>query len=123
MKLRFLLEDNMFGKIKETVIAKPMLLRSYRPIFKTIDGEKHVGIQYKYADENRVRGSVPELLMISVKSNGYLVDIESKMYPLANIISIEWDLVDEQIKQYKSKHEWQIYFDKEEVEEMKGYEE
>lgn len=123
MKLRFLLEDNMFGKIKETVIAKPMLLRSYRPIFKTIDGEKHVGIQYKYADENRVRGSVPELLMISVKSNGYLVDIESKMYPLANIISIEWDLVDEQIKQYKSKHEWQIYFDKEEVAEMKGYEE
>lgn len=113
----------MFGKIKETVIAKPMLLRSYRPIFKTIDGEKHVGIQYKYADENRVRGSVPELLMISVKSDGYLVDIESKMYPLANIISIEWDLVDEQIKQYESKHEWQIYFDKEEVEEMKGYEE
>lgn len=122
MKLRFLLEDNMFGKIKETVIAKPMLLRSYRPIFKTIDGEKHVGIQYKYADENRVRGSVPELLMISVKSNGYLVDIESKMYPLANIISIEWDLVDEQIKQYQSKYEWQIYFEEDEVGQMKDYE-
>lgn len=112
----------MFGKIKETVIAKPMLLRSYRPIFKTIDGEEHVGIQYKYADENRVRGSVPELLMISVKSNGYLVDIASKMYPLANIISIEWDLVDEQIKQYQSKYEWQIYFEEDEVRQMKDYE-
>lgn len=112
----------MFGKIKKTVIAKPMLLRSYRPIFKTIDGEKHVGIQYNYADENRVRGSVPELLMISVKSNGYLVDIESKMYPLDNIISIEWELVDEQIKQYQSKYEWQIYFEEDEVGQMKDYE-
>lgn len=113
----------MFGKIKETVIAKPMLLRSYRPIFKTIDGEEHVGIRYKYADENRVKGSVPELLMISVKNNGYLVDMESKMYLIPNIISIEWDLVDEQIKQYQGKYEWQIYYDKEEVEQMKDYEE
>lgn len=112
----------MFGKIKEAAIAKPMLLRSYRPIFKTIDGEEHVGVRYKYADENRVKGTIPELNMIGVKSDGYLTDIESKMYPLPNIISIEWELVDEQIKQYQSKYEWQIYYDKEEVEQMKDYE-
>ena len=113
----------MFGKIKEAVKESPMLLCSYRAIFKTIDGEEHVGIKYNYVDENRVRCSVPQLLMIDIKSDGYLLDTDFKMYPLPNIISIEWVLVDEQIKQYQRKYEWQIYFNEDEVEQIPDYKE
>ena len=111
----------MFGKIKEAVIAEPMLLRSYRTIFKTIDGEEHTGIRYNYVDENRVIRSVPQFLMIGIKSDGYLLDTDFKMYPLSNIISIEWIIVDEQIKQRRRKYGYQMYFDEDEVEQMPDY--
>lgn len=113
----------MFGKIKETKIEKPMLLRSYQAVFKTIDGEEHIGIRYNYVDENQVRRSVPQLLMIDIKNDGYLLDTDLKMYPLSNIISIEWIIADEKIKQYQREYEWQMYFDENEVEQMQDYKE
>lgn len=34
-------------------------------------------------------------MMIDIKSDGYLEDNYGVMYPLANIVSIDWQLVDE----------------------------
>ena len=36
-------------------------------------------------------------IMISVKSDGYIEDKNRVMYPLENVISIEWKLIEERI--------------------------
>lgn len=98
------------------------ILQMYRPIFTTIDGEEHYGITYKYADSSRLRVSVPEYIMINIEDKGYIKDDDEIMYPLQNVASIRWELVDEKIKQcYSDEYRFQIFFDDEEVEDMKDY--
>lgn len=98
------------------------VLQMYRTIFITKDGEEHLGVTYKYADSSRLSVSVPEYIMVNIEDNGYIKDINGVMYPLQNIASIEWKLVDEKIKQcYPGEYRFQIFFDDEEVENMNDY--
>lgn len=73
---------------------KMVTVKKFRPVFTTIDGNAHIGMEYKYGIVNRLSCSIPEFMMIRIKDDGYLKDNESVMYPLANIISIDWKLED-----------------------------
>ena len=98
------------------------ILQMYRPVFITKDGKEHHGVTYKYADSSRLSISVPEYIMIHIEDKGYIKDNDEIMYPLQNVASIRWELVDEKIKQcYSGEYRFQIFFDDEEVEDMKDY--
>lgn len=98
------------------------ILQMYRPVFITIDGKEHRGVTYKYADSSRLSISVPEYIMIHIEDKGYIKDNDEIMYPLQNVASIRWELVDEKIKQcYSGEYRFQIFFDDEEAENMKDY--
>ena len=80
--------NNLF---KKNIIT----LRKYKPSFITTDGNKHEGRVYRWAIKERLKCSIPQYLMIDITSDGYIEDKEEIMYPLANIISIEWEVVKE----------------------------
>ena len=82
----------MFKKILK---KEDVTLQKFRTNFTTVDGAQHVGATYNWAIAERPICPVPEYIMISIKEDGYLMDVDRLMYPLYNIISIEWELVEE----------------------------
>lgn len=80
----------MFKKEK-----KKVTLQKFRPVFITTDGVEHRGFEYNWGIAERLSCSVPEYIMIDINSDGYIEDDNEVMYPLSNIISIKWELVDE----------------------------
>lgn len=80
---------------KKMLKKEDVTLQKFRTNFTTVDGAQHVGVTYNWAIAERIKCTVPEYIMISVKSDGYLMDADRVMYPLYNIISIEWELVEE----------------------------
>ena len=117
------MEKKMFWKKKnkEPKKVKTITLQRFQPIFTTIDGIVHEGIDwYKWVNADGLLCSVPKYMMISVKEDGYLEDKNNKaMYPLNNIISIEWKLLEEKIVLDNFYH--QVYFSDKEVEKMTEY--
>lgn len=82
-----------FLKNKNKQLLKPDLvtLVKYKVIFKTIDGEWHEYNHYNYADPKAIKCSVPEYIMIGEE---YMIDDDSNMYPLKNIVCIKWEITD-----------------------------
>lgn len=73
------------------IIEKEMIpVVHYSAKFKTVDGEEHVFNHFRYADPTSIVCTIPEFIMIGVKSDGYLADNDGNMYPLNNIVSISW---------------------------------
>lgn len=106
-------------KNKKPKKIKTITLQRFQPIFTTTDGMFHEGIDwYKWVNSNGLKCSVPEYMMISVKEDGYLEDMNEAMYPLNNIISIEWKLLEEKVVLDNFDHRYQIYFNDEEVNNM-----
>jgi hypothetical protein len=106
----------LFKKNEKKLFEKKMVtVHKFRPVFTTVDGNTHIGLEYNYGIANRLRCSIPEYMMIDIKSDGYLKDHRKVMYPFANIISIDWQLVDE--KEVEDKFsEYGIFVTTEEVE-------
>lgn len=52
---------------------------------------------------------------------GYLIDMNGIMYPIQNIMSIQWKLIGEKVVLDNFYHEYQIYFSNEEVSKMTEY--
>ena len=101
---------------KKLFEKKMVTVQKFRPVFSTVDGNTHIGLDYKYGIANRLICSIPEYLMIDIKSDGYLEDHRKVMYPLTNIVSIDWQLVDE--KEVEDKFwEYQIFVTTKELEE------
>ena len=80
----------MFKKDKITI-------QKFQAIFTTIDGVERESPAYNWAISDRITCSVPEYLIIDIKSDGYIQDENNIMYPLFNILSIEWKLVKEMV--------------------------
>ena len=68
-------------------------LEKYKSNFTTVDGVKHEGCVYKWVITNRLKCDVPRYLMLHVKEDGYIEDDKEIMYPLYNVISIEWEKI------------------------------
>lgn len=109
-------------KNKEQKKPKTIKLQRFQPFFITTDNVRHEGIdRYKWANSNGLLCSVPEYIMIGIKSDGYIKDINDFMYPIQNIISIEWKLLEEKIVLDNFYHEWDIFFSDKQVEKMTEY--
>ena len=59
--------------------------------------------------------------MIDIKSDGYIEDQNDVMYPLQNILSIDWKLFDEKVVLDNFRHEFEVVFTNREVEKMDEY--
>lgn len=106
---------NIFKKEKKMVAKKKTVtLKKFRPVFTTVDGNTHIGWGYKYGIVERLLCTIPEYIMIDVKSDGYMKDHRGVMYPLESIISIDWTLEDEKVVEDKF-GEYKIFVKEEEV--------
>lgn len=103
----------MFNWLKKFFeeIQEKETLEHYSVRFYTTDGAMHNFTKYRYAVPERLRYSVPEYIMIDVKSNGYLKDDNGVMYPLQNVVSIYWNK-DDEIHDVKLNDKYAIFFDK-----------
>lgn len=114
----------MFKKKKDKEPKKPKVihLQRFQPFFTTVDGINHEGIDsYNWVNADELLCTVPEYMMFDVKRDGYLVDMEKVMYPLQNVLSIDWKLIEEKTVLDNFYHEWQIYFTNKEVSKMTEY--
>lgn len=100
---------------------KTITLQQFQPFFVTTDNIQHQGNIYNWTNPDELLCTVPEYIMIEIKSQGYIEDKNDVMYPLQNIISIEWKLLKEKIVLDKFYHKWDIFFSDEEVEKMTEY--
>lgn len=83
-------------------------IRKYKPVFITVDGKEHEGPTYNWIIPSRIKCTPPTYIMYDVSSDGYLRDKEGVMYILSNIISIDWQVVEE--KEVEDKYsEYQVY--------------
>lgn len=81
----------------------------YSVYFKTIDGNTHQYTHFRYADPVQLNCSIPEYLMCLVKNDGYFQDDNDLMYPLQNVIQIEWKEDDRKtVKQ--SSNSWAVFY-------------
>lgn len=83
-------------RLKKATEKPRCSFQKYQAIFKTVDGQIHNGTEYNWACREQLSCSVQEHLMTYTQCNGYLEDEFGKMYPLENIISIEWKLLEVQ---------------------------
>ena len=84
----------MFGfkkKVKEVKRPATVTLEKYHIHFKTVDGEEHKFTRLSAANPDAIACSISNFYMIDRK---YLVDDEDVKYPINNIISIRFELVD-----------------------------
>lgn len=103
----------MFNKIKKFFMDSRMsttTIRHFVCYFLTVDGEKHSYSKFRYIDEDAIRCSGPEYIMMDIRSDGYIKDDNGIMYPLQNILSISWKCDDEIKDVYAS--EYKIFYDK-----------
>lgn len=80
-------------KITEATKPKTTTLEKYHIHFKTIDGEMHTFTRLCAANPNAITSrDIPNYYMIDRK---YLEDDEEVKYPINNIISIKFELMEE----------------------------
>lgn len=110
--------NNILKMLKEKINeVNTVKIQKFRPIFTTIDGVTHNGIIYNWAIADRLRCDVPTYIMISITDDKYIEDTDYIMYPLQNVISIKWELVDEKYVPDKFR-EYQVYVSRKELEEV-----
>jgi hypothetical protein len=83
-------------------------IKKYKPVFVTVDGREHEGPTYNWIIPSRIKCDPSTYIMYDVSSDGYLRDKEGVMYILSNIISIDWQVVEE--KEVEDRYsEYQVY--------------
>lgn len=82
----------MFKKLFK---KEKVTLQKYKPFFVTVDGVRHEGLEYNWVIKDRLRCTVPQYLMIDIKSDKYIEDKNGIMYMLTKVFSIEWKLIKE----------------------------
>lgn len=94
---------------------KIITMKQFTAKFVTTDSFEHeTGKQWNFIAEDYLYSSGPDYLMIGIKSRGYIKDEKGLMYPLTNVLSIEWSVVEEAIIFDKLK-EFEVFATKEEV--------
>ena len=99
----------LFAKLKEMNTIRGTICH-YTAHFTTVDGATHSYNKYRYGAPEQIRCSVPEYIMLDVKSDGYLKDNDGVMYPLQNVVSISWEC-DDTIEGVVL-DEYQVFYDK-----------
>lgn len=113
----------MFWRKKNKGQKKPRVihLQRFQPFFITTDGVEHEGCEYDWLNADGLSCTVPEYIMIYIKSDGYIEDQNDVMYPLQNILSIHWKLIHEKVVLDNFSHEFEVVFTDKEVAKMDEY--
>ena len=82
----------LFKKCKAQFEPTRCSFQRYQPIFKTTDGETHEGAEFNWVCREQLQCSIPDYLMTSIRCDGYVKDMNGSMYPLENVIKIDWNL-------------------------------
>lgn len=98
----------LFAKVKEMNTIRGTICH-YTAHFTTIDGTTHSFNKYRYGAPAQISCTVPEYIMMNVKSDGYLKDNDGVMYPLQNVVSISWEC-DDTIEGV-ALEEYQVFYD------------
>ena len=106
---------------KKNKEPKVIHLQRFQPIFITTDGTKHKGYKSNWFNADGLLCTVPEYIMIDIKSDGYIEDQNDVMYPLQNILSIDWKLIDEKVVLDNFSHKFEVVFTDKEVAKMDEY--
>jgi hypothetical protein len=59
--------------------------------------------------------------MISIKEDGYITDYDGVVYPLQNVLSIKWELVEEIHKKGEYEPMFKVWFSKNEIDKMEDW--
>jgi hypothetical protein len=102
-------------KFKKVFEKKKVTAQKFKPFFITVDGVEHEGLSYGWFISNRLRCTVPEYIMIDIKSDGYIEDKDDVMYMLTNVISIRWEPLEERVVE-DNFSEYAIFISTEELE-------
>lgn len=63
--------------------------------FKTTDGEFHISKKYGWYNVSNLVCKAGEYAMIDINHKNYIEDNFGTIFPLNNIIYIEWNIIDE----------------------------
>lgn len=113
----------MFGRLRKLLgdLLEPEIetFQKKEVIFKTTDCKLHKNSSYKWC---RISGLISrnfeKYAMIGITSDGYLKDDDGLLFPLNNIISMQWNLSDETERISRYKDQYKIWFSDNELAEM-----
>ena len=94
--------------------------------FKTIDGEFHTFSYFNYIDIGTIIVSPQSYIMGIIKNEGYIDDDYCIKYPVCNIISIEFQVVDSvkipknMLDKYSPSGAYKTWYDDKQVTELKN---
>lgn len=77
---------------KRIFTPRDVTLKRYYPVFTTVDNATHKGVTYRWGIVERLRCSIPEYIMATIKEDGYMRDDNDNMFPLTSIVKITWVL-------------------------------
>ena len=89
---------NLFKSSQQIKTPKEVefdVLQKYNATFVTTDKIEHTSVEYNYANSSQLNCPVGDYIMISINSDKYIKDENRVIYPLTNVVSIKWNLVDE----------------------------
>lgn len=85
----------MFWKNNKKKEVPKLKLQLIQAEFKTTDGEIHKSYNHGWFNVSCLSCNAVEYLMMDFVRDGYIEGNDNAMYPLTNVISIKWDIVDE----------------------------
>jgi hypothetical protein len=107
------------GLFKKTTLKlkyRKVLLQNIKPCFKTVDGQGHAGYAC-WMDRNALLCDCGKYRMIDITGNGYIRDDKDTVYPLNNVLSIEFEVIEERLLAVKDMTFPPVYYmDKEVIE-------
>lgn len=75
---------------------KKYSFQKYQPTFVTTDGKEHKGIAYNWICEDQLYSPVQNYLMTEIIKDGYIEDMNGLMYPVSNVMSVFFELLEAQ---------------------------
>ena len=112
--------NRILEKIKKPFEPELAIFQRKEAVFITIDGVEHYNSKFNYLKVSSLLRTYEDYIMISIESDGYIKDNDGIMYPLNNVLSIEWKNIKEMLKADEFQR-YQVWFDKEEVDQMKDW--
>jgi hypothetical protein len=97
----------------ELVVAQNII-----PKFTTMDGKEHESGYYHWIDAEQINIPAPAFIMRSVVNEGYLTGDDDLMYPLSNIVSINWIIREERRLARPASKYPSTYYRESEIEKM-----
>lgn len=79
-------------KIKKLFEPETTTLEKYKMVFTTVDGKEHEFNRINYADSSAIWCSVGDFYLMCL--DDYLKDDDGTFYPIKNVVSINFILVD-----------------------------